>query len=146
VKWKRLEADNSPLSNAEVKEVAAIPLVPTCLDGVNWQTFTLWQQWYIQTHRTDIVCCKLFRFSSCHSLTEASCFILYFSLLPSTVSECKQSKSVTLSHLYKSAASFQCSSQSHTQAAAVWKFVRFSQCFINYRTVVMWMCSFTHWQ
>jgi len=42
-----------------------------------------------------------------------------------TISERKQSKSITLFHLYQSAASCQCSSQLHIQAATVWKYVKF---------------------
>jgi hypothetical protein len=50
-------------------------------------------------------------------------FCIFPCCLP--VSERKQSKSVTLSHLYQSASSCQYSCQSHIQVVAVWKFVKF---------------------
>jgi len=80
-------------------------------------------------------------------------FCIFPCCLP--VSERKQSKSVTLSHLYHSTASGQCSSQSHIQAAAVWKFVKFlsalSSADLWWRGCVVshidsrwiWMVSFT---
>jgi hypothetical protein len=131
-----------------LRMVAAIPLVP-CMPW--WcelgELYLVTTMVHTDMQKRPCVHCTLHTFLIFFlsffdwSLLFRSVFFL--SCLP--VSERKQSKSVTLSHLYLSGASYQCSRKSHIQAAAVWKFVKFL-CFIKCRPVVTWMCSFTHCQ
>jgi hypothetical protein len=147
VNWKRREADHSPLSNVEVKDSRRSTASP--LYALVWTGRP--SPCYNGTYRhAEMTLCALYvaYFSDFLIVILRLILLVPFCIFPCClpVSERKQPKSVTLSHLYQSAASCQCSRKSRIQAAAVWNFVKFLKCFIKCRPVVTWMCSFTHWQ